>query len=209
MRELLILLLGWLLGILSPIIVDKIKQQRTNKEIKNAIINEMNDLEYRLMLFSFRILIQVGKVKQEFLRWAVSIMANYTGPYENKEMYKIMKEKSDLDDAELSRRFPAKKRGLRISKMEIPFTASKVDSLSDFSIDFQKLIFSILAQLKNLNEEITFSLNDFDKTFIPNISDEILENILTNVSEGYNRMAGRAQTIANLIAQLRIETSSK
>jgi hypothetical protein len=203
LRELLILLLGWLLGILSPIIVDKIKQQRTNEAIKNAIINEMNDLEYRLMLFSFSIFAHVGSVKQEFLRWAVSVMANYTGPYENKKMYEIMKRISDLDDDELARHFPAKKRGLRISKMKIPFTESKVDSLSCFSIDFQKSIISILSQLTILNEAISCSMEDFARTFIPNITDENLNNILTNIYEDYDRMAGRARTIVDMISKMR------
>lgn len=203
MRELLILLLGWLFGMLSPIIVDKIKQQRTNKAIKNAIINEMNDLEYRLMLFSFTIFAHVGRIKQDFLRWAVSVMAKYTGPYENKKMYEIMKKKSDLDDDELAQRFPAKKRGLRISKMKIPFTESRVDSLSCFSIDFQKSIISILSQLTILNEEISFSMEDFAKTFIPNITYENLTNILTNIYEGYDRMADRARNIVDMISKMR------
>jgi len=203
LNELLFLLFGWLLGLLSPGIVDSIKQKRINNEIKDAIIAEMNDLEYRLMLFSFRLFIHVGNVKQEFLKWALSVFDKYSGPFENKKMNEIVKHWSDFNDEQLAQRFRAKKRGLRISKIYVPFTLSKVNSLSYFPINFQKNILSILSQLTMLNEDIAFSLSDFEKTFIPEIPDTILENVLTNIGEGYERMGERARSITKIIQEIR------
>ena len=42
------LLVGWLMGLLSPLIVDSIRRRRERKEIKQALITELQELQYRL-----------------------------------------------------------------------------------------------------------------------------------------------------------------
>ena len=47
-EKILLLLLGWLFGLLSPAIVDAIRKYREAKELKVALWTELRELRYRL-----------------------------------------------------------------------------------------------------------------------------------------------------------------
>lgn len=209
MRDILLIILGWLLGILSPILQENIKQKRDTKKISAAIINELNDLEYRLMLFAFRLFAHIGKMNIYFISWAASVKENYSGPFINEETANAIVRLSALSNDEIIRLFPdrSETKGLRMSKMIVPFTQSKVDSLTHFPTDFQKKIFSILTQLSYLNNDIDFSMEDINRTFDPGLDRENWFIIRNNIIESYEAMGNRARQIADKIKEIRIKYS--
>jgi hypothetical protein len=210
MKEILLIILGWLLGILSPILQEKIQQRRNTKKISAAIITELNDLEYRLMFLAFGIFNHIGKINKEFLSWAASVKENYSGPFGNEETNNAIVRLSALSDDDITRLFPdrSQAKGLRISKVMIPFTQSKVDSLTHFPTDFQKRVFSILTQLTYLNDDIDFTMEAFNRTFDPGIDPENWLILRDNIIERYQSMGNRARQIADKIKQIRTKYSN-
>jgi hypothetical protein len=209
MQKILLIILGWLLGILSPILQEKMQQKRNTKKISAAIITELNDLEYRLMFLAFGLFTHIGKMNKDFLSWAASVKENYSGPFVNEETNNAIVRLSALSDDEITRLFPdrSQTKGLRMSKMMIPFTQSKVDSLTHFPTDFQKQIFSILSQLSYLNDNIDFSMEDFDRMLDPDIDRENWCILRDNIIERWQAMGNRARQIADKIKQIRIKYS--
>jgi len=209
MKEILLIILGWLLGILSPILQDKIQQKRNTKKILAAIITELNDLEYRLMFLAFGLFTHIGKMNKDFLSWAASVKENYSGLFVNEEKNNEIVGLSALSDDAITHLFPDRShtKGLGMSKMMIPFTQSKVDSLTHFPTDLQKQILSILTQLTYLNDDIDFSMEAYDRMFDIGIDRENWQILRDNIIERYQAMGNRARQIADKIKQIRIKHS--
>ena len=67
--SLIILVVGWFLGLLAPAIVDKIKISRELTNTYATIKSEINEVAYRLVLASFYAAKHLGKANREFLKW--------------------------------------------------------------------------------------------------------------------------------------------
>jgi hypothetical protein len=67
MTELPYLLLGWLLGLLSPRIIDAIKAKYARRELASAIHSEAEDLQYRVAITSFLLVQRYGVVSRDYL----------------------------------------------------------------------------------------------------------------------------------------------
>src|SRR3990170_5337161 len=68
-EKILFLFLGWLLGLLSPIVVDAIRRRREIKEVKNALLSELGDLQFRLANTVWLTSIRAGQYNRSFLDW--------------------------------------------------------------------------------------------------------------------------------------------
>lgn len=113
-------------------------------------------------------------------------------------------------DAELAVIYPPRSPyniGLRMCMIHIPFTENNVSSLHHFSIDFQKLVFSIISQLNILNDNIAQANDDFDKTFESNMERENVVIIRGNILKAYKRLDDKAQYLIKIITDLLVATS--
>ena len=75
----LFLVLGWVLGLFSPLIVSGIERRRDRRIIGSAIRSELSELRFRLMSVAHLIAIRTGTADREFLRWAEPIAQQYEG----------------------------------------------------------------------------------------------------------------------------------
>ena len=79
MAELGYLVLGWILGLFSPLILDAIKARRERRELAVAIRAEAQDLQYRLACVSFLLAQYCGDVSRDYLLWLRPKLTNYKG----------------------------------------------------------------------------------------------------------------------------------
>ncbi len=63
------LLIGWVLGILSSLIVEKLKKRSLKKEIKIGIITELKELQLNLSSICFSTTIESRKISEEWSIW--------------------------------------------------------------------------------------------------------------------------------------------
>jgi hypothetical protein len=210
MKEISLLFLGWLLGILSPVIQEKILQKRNTKKIKASIINELSDLEYRLMFLAFGLFSYMGKMNREILTWAASVEGNYSGPFVNEKTKNVIRNLTARSDEEIAGFFVDQSQtiGQRIGKVFIPYTQSKLDSLSHFPTNFQREMYSIITQLSYLNEDINYAMEDYYKMFEPEISRENWLILRDNTMDRYQAIGNRSKQIAEKIKKIRMMNSN-
>ena len=79
MDELLYLLLGWLLGLLSPRIIDAIKARYDRTALIGAIKEEAQDLQYRVAASCFLLRQRYGEITREYLEWLKPKLLAYRG----------------------------------------------------------------------------------------------------------------------------------
>src|SRR3989304_3262396 len=96
------LLVGWLMGLLSPLIVDAIRRHRERKEIKQALITELQELQYQLASSIYVITQKLGKGDRKFFEWFLSILERYEGPFKSDLHIKYAKEALKLTDKQLA-----------------------------------------------------------------------------------------------------------
>ncbi len=78
-ERILFLFMGWLLGLLSPVIVDSIKRKREIREVRLGIMTELRELQYRLTGVVFLISKHFGNIDRALLQWAHDIVVEYEG----------------------------------------------------------------------------------------------------------------------------------
>ena len=132
----LLIILGWLFGLLTPIITNHNLRARENKEVLLALQVELSELKYRLACAVYRVNMHNGTVDRHLLEWLKPIFENYTGinPFEKirdsinmqlKLPDEQIKALSDYDKADSSG-------GLTLKKYNVPLLETKFALISSF-----------------------------------------------------------------------------
>src|SRR5215510_2779259 len=102
LEKIILLILGWLIGLLSPIIVDVIRKRREAKELTVALYSELHELQYRLVNAVGLIEMRYGRPNREFFEWIKSIVKEYRGINSPENLLKIIEDQSSFTDQQLS-----------------------------------------------------------------------------------------------------------
>jgi len=62
------IILGWLLGILSPVIVSRIHRKYAKTDLRKGLVSELDETRYRLVCTSYLLGQSYGKFDKEYLR---------------------------------------------------------------------------------------------------------------------------------------------
>lgn len=69
MEEILYIVVGWSLGILSPLIVKKISQKAERNNLEKIIFNDLRELKKRLAPISYMVYPKYGKLDAKIFEW--------------------------------------------------------------------------------------------------------------------------------------------
>lgn len=205
--NLLFLFLGWLLGLLSPIIVDKIRKKHKLEEIKGGLISELDEVKCRLVGAVYLLAPHYETYNKELIEWVYSNLEKYSGGYIKEGTLKALEPLLKLDDGQLAELQKQKKlkyvgRGFNLKSISVPFLDSKIGSLSYFDSKFQLAILQIKAQINILNQEIETAQFYFRMTFDSNLDSNNREIITDNLEENYRNVSSKSRSIANSITEL-------
>ena len=175
--ETLYIILGWLLGILSPSIMSRISDKYKKKNFQKIITNELKDLKKRFALIPIMIYPRYGKLNEEILNWVMIQTNNFkeldVNEDRKKEIEKYVNSKENLkkliDVYNLAEQ--KDKPAFNFKKM----ITSAIDSnLANFGLledKFSEKLLEVKFQINVFNEEVQ-CVNDYLKmTFDSNISD--------------------------------------
>lgn len=199
------IVLGWLLGLLSPRVVDKITQAYRRKAIKRTLSQELRDLRARLAMTACIIAIRAEKVNRKLLQWTKPIITDYTGFYADPELNAVLDRLSGLKDEELAatcRALGKSGKGFTLKKFAAPFLTAHLLSLNLFSPKFEQTALEIASQLDLLNGEIDAAWFLFTKTFDPSLPNEMLETVIGNINHSYEFIGRACRDIADNIGKL-------
>jgi hypothetical protein len=203
-ESVLLILLGSLLGILSPGLIDWIRRAHRRKPIKRAILLELDELRYTLASTAYRLRSHLGTLDHDLLNWLEPIETAYTGPDRHAETVPALRALIAMTPDQLQRLQQTRTgppSGLTLKQSQAPFLNSQLMALQDFDPDFQRRLLQIRSQLELLNEEVPYLMRQFELTFgdLAPINRPIVQK---NLTDGYAKMAIRAEDIANRISQL-------
>src|SRR5262245_16662104 len=84
--EALYIVLGWILGLLSPPLADLIQKPYRRKKVRESLFIEMEELSRRLAANTYLIYDQQGRIDREFLDWIKPVMGSYKRRHSKKPL---------------------------------------------------------------------------------------------------------------------------
>ena len=190
MKDVLLIVFGWSLGLFSPAIASLFSRQNRKKETQKVISEELKDIKIRLALMAFQVNSRLGTLDKEFLIWTKNQIAPYDGYEELQHLQKIFS-RPDFDN-------PQKLAELVSVFNHAGFTPSSFSEITTGIIDsnytniavlpreFFVKVLEIKFQLGVLNHESKSSNDYLRMTFdssLSNVNREIIDQELRNKSE--------------------------
>lgn len=201
MNEVLFIILGWLLGIISPRLIDSIKSHYEKYDFLSAIKVEAKDLQYRLSLGSYTIAQREGILDREKLIWFKEKLLAYEGS-EPKEpilllVNTVLNSESESELQALNAFNNEHQRAISLKSYSASFLSSNIERLHILPVGFQVSAHEFLNVLSILNQEIIIAGKYHEMSFDSSL-DEINYNlVIGNLHQSYSNISGLCQRASN------------
>lgn len=213
--ELLYIFFGWLLGLLSPQLNERINRHYKKQDFTIGLLSEFKELKARLIANVYLLIKKIGTCKKEQLEWLVNNIDEYEGSYPpqgiKQNLTKLI-EQANTDQIEtigLIDEYASESRGLDLKKFFLPFLEAKIDSLSLLDEKFRIQVFEIRSKIIIINEEIDNARFFFRKTFDSSL-DELNQKIIKiNLESSYSHIVDQAMSTVEKISNLLSSTVNK
>lgn len=198
--------LGWLLGLLTAPIADRINKHCQRREIERGILTELKELEVKLVGVVYLVAYRSGTITRELVTWLQTHIEEYAGVHPSDEAVGTINRLSVLSDEELAANLShlalrGYGRGLTLKKHQTPLLDSKVNSLIVFNEGFQNRVLEIKGQINTLNEEVDLARFYLEKTF-DSLSEENHQTVSQNLDDCYKQISAMARRIVDHISKL-------
>ena len=202
----LLVFLGWLLGVVGPVITDGIKTRYRNTKIRKAVITELKEARFRLASVVYILESRFGTRDRKLLEWALQLLENYKGANPNAKLVELLRKQLELDDNQLAALAKYERAehegGLSVKKYQVPYIESRLADLDAFDEDSQALVLDIHSRFNLYNEEIEEARFYFKLTYEPGVSEENHHRASQGVENGYRNLAQMARSIIKRINKL-------
>jgi len=201
------LFVGWLLGILNTLLIDRLTKHCKKQEVKKALLTELDDVRVRLAGTIYKISSRLGTLNKHLMSWTFKIFAERGSIEVTREDMEAMAKIEKMSAAEIQTMVDAivSKQGqaaLSLKKFFLPFLDSNLSHLPLFDVKFQSLVLEIRTKLTLLNEEIELGRFFYEKTFDSSLTTENHRIVTDNLNELYRKVAEMAQLTADKITEL-------
>jgi hypothetical protein len=205
MRDVGLLVLGWLLGLLGPAFVDAIRRRRENAMGRAAILSELREVGCLLSGATWGALHLQGKADRALLEWVKTDLERHgTGEQFNKIIADIRTTLAWNDDeltkynAYLAREHDGK--GTMLQRYPVPLLDARVNALWSFNTAFQRGLLEVRTGMHMLDDLVARSRTYFDWTFT--LQGEPLAKAKENLRQVCDIYADRARKTVDLIRKL-------
>ncbi|MEK8035026.1 hypothetical protein AACH06_29775 [Ideonella sp. DXS29W] len=200
------LFLGWLLGMLSPIVVDAIKRRRENTLGRSAILAELAELADILATAAYGAKMHAGTVDRSFLEWLKTYSEQHATIQSLQEFIPRLRTQLSWSDADLqkiaSHMSADDGKGSMLQHYPIPLLDARVSALWTFDTSFQRQLLAIRRNVALLDDIVDRSRKYFDLTF-SKLEGENYRLVTENLVQTYSLYASRAVQVVDQIVQLK------
>jgi hypothetical protein len=178
------IILGWLFGILSPVIVSR---RYKRKDLHVGIIKEINHINLRLIFALDLLSKRTGTYDQKLASW---LLEQYES-LDNIEPLKVKAYRIQItatpEEFEVMKNHLStpKGTGLTLQKVKLIFINMHLTDFSLFSSSFQSEIFELKSRVEILNSQIEMAEKYFFMTFDSNIVPANLPTIKNDLEAKY------------------------
>ena len=203
-KELLILLVGWGLGLLSPLITNGIQARGKAKKLQQSILAEIDEFRIIMAGVIYSVKSNVNALDHELIAYLLPIYESSNSVKEYEGMFNGLKEmqKVSPEDLHIAQMHYASHRFLSLKKYDLPYLKAKMEELSGLDDKFQRRAFELLSLIMMFNEDIDLA-RDFHKlTYDASILPERQQEIAEELMDQYDTIANRAKIILKKIDSL-------
>jgi len=200
------LALGWLLGLLGPIIVDSIKRRRENTLGRAAILTELTELAGVLATAAYGARMKLGTADRAFLEWLKATLEQCaTTPKLQAFVPRLRTQLSWTDEQLLAvgqHTAAEVGKGIMLQHYPVPLLDARVSALWSFDTSLQRQLLEIRRNVAILDDVVDRSRKYFDMTFTK-LEGNNYELVAGNLTQSYELYAEWAMTIVDQIKILR------
>jgi hypothetical protein len=206
--EILIVILGWALGLLSVPIVSKVDKYFKRSNFKNVLLSELKYQAVRLIMCRFLLQSHNGTTSKEKVKWIKDNMSNFSD-FVQPGMLEGLEKVLDLDDEDILS-WGQKQAKLSVNKFlglktfRLPMLENNLKDIWVFSKETQKLLLEIYNYVQILNEEIELSMY-YSKLTFDSGSEKSKEVIEGNIKKSYTTIDDQCGNIVGIITKLCFE----
>jgi hypothetical protein len=202
----LLVLLGWLLGLLGPLFIDKVRIQQRNAEIRRAVLAELIEVRNRLATTIYLIETRLGTFDRELLGWILPILVSYRGANRAPHVVDTIRQllaARDTELAALERQLQAAAAGaFDIRKYSVRFLHSRLGDLVGFTEKAQALLADMRARIDLYNDEVDEAHHVFERTLETGATAENHAQAAESLIAGCAKLRNQARQIIDLINQI-------
>lgn len=206
MTEVVLILLGWILGVLGSLITWRAQRFSDLREVHSGMVAEADELRYRLAVLAVRVALHIGQMDKELLEWYESTTRGYSGPLPHAEfderISKIRSLPADKFASLANLMVRPADIGLGIKPISAFAIPAGVSSLSSLGPSFQRHAYDSLRRIDELNHEIATTKELHDRTFDGSLSDENHEVVTGNLRNSYSMILKMCRWTADSLTQL-------
>lgn len=205
-ESVLLILLGWWLGVLSLVFVDYVRRWRDRQDLRVSLRSELQQLRFRLAVAAHSVRMHQGTVDREFLKWLKPVLEGYDGPDSSKSLVKVVGDQLNLTDQEianLATSLAAKpEQSLVQKKFSAPLLDTTTNAPSTLSPRFQGALLAIRTHLGFLNEDIDEARFFLRRTYDTPLDQKNYSTICSNLDNSIEHFGSRAHKIVDLIGKI-------
>jgi hypothetical protein len=197
--------LGWALGFFSARAVDWIRNMRGTAAIKKAVLIEMDELAYRLLVVAFRLESGAGRLDTDLLTWMLSGVKRYAGPNRIEPLPDGMQELTQTTPeqlAEVNAMFRARAKSAFIPAEDAPYSSSALAQAHHLKPQFALGVMDVVSHLRMYNEARQNALTYTFMTFQPGLDEANHARVTENVDAAERSVSRQARIIVDKIAAL-------
>ena len=201
------LALGWLLGLLGPIIVDSIKRRRENILGRAAILTELAELAGILATAAYGARMRLGTVDRKFLEWLKVTLEQHATTSRLQEFIPQLRTQLSWTNDQLravSQHMSEEDgKATMLQHYPVPLLDARVSALWSFDTSLQRQLLEIRRNVAILDDVVDRSRKYFDMTFTK-LEGNNYELVAGNLTQTYELYAERAIVIVDQIKSLRV-----
>ena len=202
MLEASLLMAGWLLGLFSPQIVERISRRYRRPELMRSIAVELDELRFKQLTVRCDIRLSRGTADREFAVWVSKRAKAYEGvladmparkgliDYETKTEDELKKENLFKDPPEMV---------LALTKHHVPFLNSQLNAIGILSNEVQRHLFDILSRIEYYNSTVDKLHTNHMLTFSPDLPQSTRQTIQRNNKRWVDNIDKLAEQIVHKV----------
>lgn len=198
-------LFGWLLGLLGPPIVDRIRRSYKREEVKIALLTELYELRFTMAAFVFRVRQHLGTIDHDMLDWLLPLFEEYRGGEADPKALEQLRTAHQLPSSALQAGNINKSAlgiGLSLKTYSLPLLQAQVSNLSILPPTFQQEILDLHSKVDLFNQQCSALITEHGRTFDSSLSPENHAIVRKNLANGYQDLGERARRLADLISKV-------
>jgi hypothetical protein len=173
MKNVLYILLGWMLGLVSPWFAEVIQRPYKRSQVKRGVFVELRDLRAKLTSVVIRVGVNRGTLDTATLTWVRRITESDPESFRRfgDLSWETVSRYKDEDLKALSRASTPANQTLNFRRYSLPFLDVHLITLNLFPLEFRRIAHRIRANLTILNQEVDIGWFYFQKTFDSSLSE--------------------------------------